>query len=128
MTVALNVRKAGVYSGDAVDFNNNYNADVIDRVDVAVPANAVNQQIAIAFTMAKLVAVELVAVGTDLTLKTNSTGSPANTFTLKAGKPFTWEFDVGITNPFTADVTTVYLSNPSATTAATLRGFVARTA
>jgi len=127
MSVSLNVRKAGNYSGDTLDYNNNYLVDVVERVDVAVPVSATNQSAAIAFTMAKLVAIELVAVGVDLTVKTNSTTTPGNTINLKAGKAFTWENDVGLAQPFTADVTVLYLTNASATTAATLRGFVART-
>jgi hypothetical protein len=47
----------------------------------------------------------------DLTLKTNSSGSPQDTITLHANKPFVWYKNSGITNPFAGNVTTTYWTN-----------------
>lgn len=49
----------------------------------------------------------------DLTLKTNSSGSPAQTFVIKAGVPFAWSVNSGITNPFSVTVTSTYWVNAS---------------
>lgn len=41
-------------------------------------------------------------------LKTNSSGSPQDTITLAAGKPFVWYTGSGIANPFDGNVTTTF--------------------
>lgn len=58
----------------------------------------------------------------DVTLKTNSSGSPANTITLKAGVPIVFrKSNPGDASLFTTDVTAFYLT---AVTAARFRGRV----
>jgi hypothetical protein len=54
----------------------------------------------------------------DLTLKTNSSGSPGNTLTLTANKPLVWYQGCGLANPITVDVTKLFLT---AATAARVR-------
>lgn len=53
----------------------------------------------------------------DLTLKTNSTGSPDDTIILTANKPVIWYAGCGWTNPLTVDVTKFYLTNGGGTSA-----------
>jgi hypothetical protein len=47
----------------------------------------------------------------DVTIKTNDATTPASTINLKANKPILWFVDSGYTNPFTADVTQLFVSN-----------------
>jgi hypothetical protein len=49
----------------------------------------------------------------DLTLKTNSSGSPDDTYALLAGIPLAWDEDNYLGLPFGADITTLYLTNAS---------------
>lgn len=44
------------------------------------------------------------------TLKTNSSGSPQETFTLAAGVAYQWDNSSGAANPFAGDVTTFYVT------------------
>lgn len=46
-----------------------------------------------------------------LTMKTNSSGSPADTFNLVAGAPFRWSRSEGyFAMPFSADVTSIFVT------------------
>lgn len=51
----------------------------------------------------------------NLTLKTNSSGAPDQTFTIKAGIPFAWSHNSGIANPFDTNVTKFFFVNAGAT-------------
>ena len=55
------------------------------------------------------------------TIKTNSSGSPADTIALAAGKPIVWDAASPYACPFTADVTKFYVTN---TAAGTLKVYV----
>lgn len=50
----------------------------------------------------------------DIALKTNSSGSPANTINIKAGIPYVWTTDSYDTFKLTTDVTTIFLVNATA--------------
>lgn len=53
----------------------------------------------------------------DCTVKTNSAGSPANTFNLKAGIPLVWGASDGyFTKPTSADVTALYVTTGTSAT------------
>jgi hypothetical protein len=49
-------------------------------------------------------------------VKTNSSGSPQETFTLAANKPQYWQTGMG-TTPIAGDVTKVFITNASGATA-----------
>lgn len=79
-------------------------------VDVSLPASTTNQSQAMAFTVASLQSVYLLS-SQNLTIKTNSSGSPANTINLKAGIPYIWRASAGYnTCLFTVDVTSWFLT------------------
>ena len=84
-------------------------------VDVSFPAASVNTPIAATFTASGVQSVFMLA-DNNLTLLTNSTGSPSNTFNLVAGRPLVWAVSDGyFANPFSANVTGFYVScTPSA--------------
>jgi hypothetical protein len=81
--------------------------------DWVVPASTTNQLVAIAFAFAKLDMYVFLS-NVDVTIKTNSTTSPGNTITLKAGQMKLWSSSNYGANEFTADVTTFYLTNANA--------------
>ena len=89
------------------------------KESLVVPISTTNQAAAIGFTLSK-VALVYISANTDVTLKTNSTGSPQDTILVKAGKPLVWYVGSGLTNPFAGNVTGFYFSNASATVAATV--------
>lgn len=89
------------------------------QFEVTVPAGATNQAVAINFSHTNLKSVYLAVTdgagaGT-VTVKTNSSGSPDNTFTVKSNGPLVWNADMPLANPFTAAVTGgLYISNAGA--------------
>lgn len=83
------------------------------NVDVVVPDSTTNQLQAFALTTANMLSYFILS-NVDCTLKTNSTGSPANTISLKAGVPLTWSTSVSyFSNVFTTNVTAMYFTNAS---------------
>ena len=90
-------------------------ADAEEVRELAIPAATTNQQVIIAFTMAALKSVLIYADGA-CTLKTNSTSAPDDTFSLDADSGVVWNNQMTITNPFTANVTTIYITTPSGAT------------
>lgn len=87
-------------------------ADAEEVRELTVPAATTNQQIIIAFTMAALKSV-LIKASSACTLKTNSTGSPDNTFSLDSDSGIIWNNQMTSANPFTANVTTMYITTPA---------------
>jgi hypothetical protein len=84
-------------------------------------AGSTDVLIAAAWTIAATQALYLLST-TDLTVKTNSATSPADTIELKAGMPLVWEASGGYyPNPFSTDVTAFYCT---CTAAAVLQGAI----
>jgi hypothetical protein len=73
----------------------------------------VELEVAITFLVASLRSLFILS-DKDLTLKTNSSGSPGNTLTLTANKPLVWYQGCGLANPLTVDVTKFFLSSATA--------------
>jgi hypothetical protein len=84
------------------------------RIDEAIPIGATNLPLAITFAFAKLKYCWITA-SQDLTLEFNSSTTGVPTIPLKKDKPFFWEetYATVIPNPFTADVTTCFVTNGS---------------
>lgn len=81
-----------------------------NNIDESIPI-ATNTQVAFAFTKTKLMSICILS-DQDVTIKTNSTGSPAETLTILANKPWMWdEGDAYFANPFSTNVTTIYVTS-----------------
>ena len=87
-------------------------ANVVVAVADAASDLAVN--IAIDFSALKLL---YLVSDQDLTVETNDGTTPDDTLTLKAGKPLLWFEDSGFSNPLSADVTSLHVTNASGTDA-----------
>lgn len=82
----------------------------------SLAGSTTNELHALAFTTTKL-QLFLCISDQDITLKTNSSGSPQDTITIKAGIPFIWYANMGITVPFAGNVTASYWTNAGSTAA-----------
>lgn len=96
-------------------------------IDVEVPATTTDQLFTIAIDISELESIFLYTDGA-LTIETNSSSAPDDTFVFAANKPLCWvngmpTIDAASQNPFDADVTALYLTNASGSTV-TLRGFI----
>lgn len=86
-------------------------------VDVTLAPAAVNTEVDLVLTNAQVDSLVLSCIGGDLTIKTNSTGSPNNTVVMANGDLLLWSTTAGIgVNPFiTANITKLYLSSTAGT-------------
>lgn len=94
-------------------------ADTGDAEDnrEAVIATSTEQQVDIAMVRARLKHLFILS-DQDVTIRTNSTGSPGDTLNVLNGFPVSYSSSAGQTNPFnSADVTTIYIQNAGATNA-----------
>jgi hypothetical protein len=96
-------------------------------IDVEIPASTTDQLFTIAIDVSELESIFLYTDGA-LTVETNSSSAPDDTFVFAANKPLAWvngmpTIDGTSQNPFDADVTALYLTNATGS-AVTLRGFV----
>lgn len=84
------------------------------NVNQQIPANSSGLQVSAAFTAANVQSIFMVC-NQNITIQTNSTSAPGNTIALKAGIPLLWSVSAGyFSNPFTANVTSFYVTNTTA--------------
>lgn len=97
-----------------------YDVDTVDALSITIPAGATNKEIDITFTYASINVLTIeatwpaAAIGVssgNLTVKTNSSSMPDQTFTLKPNMPSEYHSDSAWSNPITANITKLYVSN-----------------
>lgn len=85
-------------------------------INTSIPASTSNQLVTIAWTAANAQSIYILS-SQDCVLKTNSSGSPAQTVNLKAGIPLVWQASAAYyTNIFVTNITAWYITTTSATT------------
>lgn len=85
--------------------------EVLVQVQETVAGSTTNQELVCAVDVSKAKCVAMLAKGADLTVKTNSTGSPDDTINLTDGEALIWKSGGYFDNPLTVDVTKFYLTN-----------------
>lgn len=83
---------------------------------IPVPASTTHQLNDVHIELAGLKMLIITTTG-DCTIKTNDSTTPDDTITLKAGKPWVWRKDAGITQPLTGDagvIDKLYSTNAAA--------------
>ena len=103
-----------VISGSTRSLTNEYSASKLIRIEDAVVEATVDQLVQVAFTIATMVSCYIYSTQ-NMTLKTNSSGTPQETINLKANVPLIWNTDSYGSNPFSGDITAMYVSNSSGT-------------
>lgn len=89
--------------------------EALKKHEASIAANQTDKQLNIAFDK-DFIDFVLIVVSQDMTLETNSGSTPGNTFALKKDRPFYWRRDCGIANPFSVDVTALFITNTTAGT------------
>jgi hypothetical protein len=86
-------------------------------LNLNVPCSTANQNanVAFPFSNTKLKALEMLATGANLLVKTNSNSAPNDTITLIDGSPLIWWTSAYYTSLITADVTRLHLTNACTT-------------
>lgn len=83
-----------------------------DNREIDVPNSTVNMLVDMEVGLSQVKLFE-VCSSKAVTLKTNSSSSPQETIALAADKPLVYIPGLGLTAPFSGDVTSIYLSNSS---------------
>lgn len=106
--------------GTVLSGTESISADGSTTLDVTVAGSTTNEAHAFSLDKTKLQSWYLVS-SQNVTIKTNSTGSPGNTWNLIANVPFVWSASAAyFSNPVSANITTLYITN-SGTTSARVR-------
>ncbi len=85
--------------------------EIAHEGSISVPGSTTDQQEAIAFSHTNLRGIYIKSDVT-VSLETNATDhSGGQIFTITAGVPFEWNYQSGISNPFSSAVTTCYFTN-----------------
>jgi hypothetical protein len=100
-----------------------YSADSEAGLNLVVAGLTTNQPIAIALTIAQIRSM-VIWSNLAVTLKTNSSGSPQDTFNLVADKPLMWDTDTWYPIPFLGNVTEMFVTNPGAQAATVVLRFL----
>jgi hypothetical protein len=82
------------------------------QISETIADGTTNGLVAFTLDVSKALAV-YISASADMTLKTNSSGSPDQTFALAAGVPLVWCEDMPTANPLTTDITALYATNAS---------------
>ncbi|HME96754.1 MAG TPA: hypothetical protein VKN16_21340 [Methylomirabilota bacterium] len=91
-------------------------ADAEDNRDIVVPPTTTDHPVALTLAFASLKSLFILS-DQDVSFQTNNAATPVDTLTLKANVPFTWVSTGGVVNPFTANITSLFLTNAGATAA-----------
>lgn len=101
----------------ALTESNTITSDGKIEQEIAFSANQTNKQVAFALTLANCASL-FIRSSVAMTVKTNSSSSPADTITLAAGKAFEWDnsMPIDLTDLLSANITTIYGTNTAAGT------------
>lgn len=86
------------------------------KISEAVPTPSTALQIACDVDVSQMVSCFLMC-DQAVTVQTNSSGSPDETFALAANVPYMWSTDAPFTNKFATDLANLYITNSSGTAA-----------
>lgn len=108
------IRSSKVDGSNTIQSTEDVSADNMLEADVTVPASTTNQAISTLPITDRTKLQSLYILSSQaVTIKTNSTGSPDDTFTMTAGaaKEWTSAGSFSASNPLSANVTTWYVTN-----------------
>lgn len=102
-------------AGNTITKQNTYSGDARESRQIPVAADQTDKLVDFVLDVSEIKSLYMVS-DQDLTVETNNGGSPIDTFGLLAGKPLLWQNDSLHANPFSVDVTALYLTNTLACT------------
>lgn len=116
MAVSATITMSSTGSGLNVTGSKAYSGGGRSTLDTTV-ADSVSDQLAVISIDVSVIQSIIILSTQNLTLETNSGGSPIDTIALKANVPYVWNTDQYFTNTLDTDVTAMYLTNASGSSA-----------
>jgi hypothetical protein len=102
--------------GTIATTSNDYTADGATGIDDVVPPSTTNKEYDLPVTLANVKSL-LIYSDQALTIKTNSSVTPSDTITVKAGIPIVWNTDMINSIPFATNVAKMFITNAGANSA-----------
>lgn len=99
-----------------LSYSHDYTASLSVEVQETVATGSTDAQITFDVDVSEVESIFIVS-DQDVTLETNSGSAADDTFSLLANKPLEWQSDSYHANPFSADITDLYITNSSGSTA-----------
>jgi len=112
MSITHTIQTTWENGTSAVSTRKQVTSDSEINVDVVIASATTNGQIVCAIDISELKSIVLNSTK-DVTVKTNDGSTPDDTFTLKANNPLVWNNESPTANPFSADITDLYVTNAS---------------
>lgn len=116
MAFTLSLVEQVTNGGDTIKQEQIFSNTYRKSVDESIATGQTDYLVSFELTVAKCVAI-FVKSDQDVTLETNSGSSPTNTIALKANIPYVWYTNKYDSLKFTSDVTKIYITNASGSTA-----------
>jgi len=103
-------------AGRSVPCSNSYSGDGQLSRSIPVPDDSADMEVAIVLDVSEIKLI-FIKSDQDMTLETNNAGSPVDTISLLANKPYIWDEDSYFVNLLTTDVTKIFLTQSSGSAA-----------
>lgn len=119
MSISASIQESINNGGELINNVNALTAEASQRLAVPVADSVTDQLTAFTLDVSQIVAFYM-SSDQDLTVETNDGTTPGDTIALVAGVPLVWHNQSYHANPFSVDITALYLTNASGA-AATFR-------
>ncbi len=110
-------------AGDSYSESNAYTGDAQDGRRIDVPDSSTDLEVDFVLDVSAISAI-WIRSDQNVTLETNNGGSPDDTISLLANKPYVWVSDSYFTNKLTTDITALFFTNASGSAAVVQIGVV----
>jgi hypothetical protein len=97
-------------SGESISQSVTVEAAGEHNCNVTVPAATTDKRADIAIDVSEMKSLYIHS-DQNVVIETNNATTPANTLIIAANKPLIWFIGCGLTNPLTADVTAIFITN-----------------
>jgi hypothetical protein len=98
--------------GRSIEDSHTHSADAQSSIDIDIADATTDQLVDFVLDVSEIKSFFMVADGI-ITIETNSSSAPPDSWTTVANVPIVWHSDSPHANPFSVDVTALYLTNAS---------------
>jgi len=116
MTITHSITWTWTQSGDSESNTENVSAGLEKNLDEAVADSETDLEITYEIDQSAMQSFYMVS-DQDVTVETNDGAAPDDTFSLQANIPLVWTANSNLTNPVTTDITALFVTNASGSTA-----------
>lgn len=113
MAKSAKLNRTFTLDGETISAPQTLAVDGTGGIDGSLTASQADQEYAITVDVSQLKYLYILT-SNDCTIETNSSSSPVDTITSKAGVPYLWTHGSGIPNPLGTDVTKIFVTNGAA--------------